>query len=425
MSDKKHKKILILFALVFIFAVVTKLTRLSTPKDFYFDEVYHAYTATLYLHGDKEAYNPYAKAPEGKAVEWTHPPLSKLIMAGTMKVFGENSFGWRIGSVIFGTAAIVATAVLAYTLFHSLTIALLSMLLMSLETLVLAQSRVAMNDSYFVFFMLIGLISYVHFKREPSRLKPLYLTGIALGLSLATKWTALYIFVIIALDLTRDLVWKGRWPKGASFLHMVVALALLPALIYIASYAQFFILGWGWEDLGKLQSQMWNYHNNLTATHSYSSKPWQWLLNIRPVWMYVDYSVPDKIGNIYNLGNSVILFAGLYAVFATLFREKSGTGTWEKWFILLIYFALWMPWIVSPRIMLFYHYMPAIPALCIITARWLDQMLHAAQPRRHMIAKAVLVGAFVWFVLFYPHITAIRVPKGFADAVYFLIPSWK
>ena len=413
MSDKKHKKILILFTLIFVFGLATKLVRLGTPKDFYFDEVYHAYTARLYLHGDKAAYDPYAKAPQGMAVEWTHPPLSKLIMAGMMGVFGENSVGWRMGSVLFGTGAIVATAALAYTLFHSTTIALLAMLLMSLETLVMAQSRIAMNDSYFVFFMLCALLSYVRFKREPSRLAPLYLTGIALGLSIATKWTALYVFAIIGLDLARDIVWKGRWPKGASFLHMVVALSVVPAVLYIASYTQFFLLGWGWDDLGKLQSQMWHYHNNLSATHSYSSKPWQWLLNIRPVWMYVDYSNPQKIGNIYNLGNTVILYTGLFAVLMTLFRDK--TSSWEKWFVLLIYFALWVPWIISPRIMLFYHYMPAIPALCIVLARWLEQ--------RRTIAKAVLAGAFIWFVLFYPHITAIRVPKAFAEAIYFPIAS--
>src|SRR5689334_12116741 len=93
-------------AAVLAFSFLSKVIYLHIPDNFYFDEVYHGFTATRYLHSDISAYDPWAKPPPGMAFEWTHPPLAKLIMAGFMAVLGENAVGWRIGSVIFGTISV-------------------------------------------------------------------------------------------------------------------------------------------------------------------------------------------------------------------------------------------------------------------------------------------------------------------------------
>lgn len=415
-ADPLKLRIFLVFA---GFCLLSKLPRLSIPGDFYFDEVYHAYTAKLYLHGEKKAYDPWAKSDAGRAIEWTHPPLSKLIMAGTMAVFGENSFGWRIGSVVFGTAASVATSVLAFELFGSMSIALIALFLMSTETLVFAQSRIAMNDAYFVFFMVVALVFYVRWKRASTNLLNLYATGLFTGFALGCKWTALYLFVIGAVDLGGELVWKGKYPRSP-LLHLVVALCVMPLFGYLISYGQFFLQGWSWSDLLRLQDQMWSYHTGLSSSHSYTSKPWQWILNIKPVWMAVDYAVEGKVGHIYNFGNSIVLIGGLFAVYEMIFRERSQGWTWSKWFVLLVYFALWVPWIFSPRIMLFYHYMPAIPALCIVLARWLDRALTSSKPIRQRAARAVLLGSFVWMAVTYPLLTQVRIARPVADAFYHL-----
>ncbi len=142
--------------------------------------------------------------------------------------------------------------------------------------------------------------------------------------------------------------------------------------------------------------------------------------------MHVDYSEHGKVGHIYNIGNSVVLYAGLWAVFFTMFREKNGPKnnkdnkpmwSWEKWFVLIIYFGLWLPWIFSPRIMLFYHYMPALPALCIILARWLMPQLEG---KKTIGAKLILAGAVFWMLLAYPFVTGLPMPKEISDFVYSL-----
>jgi len=467
-----NKMMLAIFLAILLSGVFTKLYRLDFPNDYYFDEIYHGFTGTIYLHGDKRAYDPWAKSPENRAFEWTHPPLSKLIMAGMMGIFGENSFGWRIGSVVFGTLGIVAATILAFDLFGSMSLALTAMGLLSIEGLFLTQSRVAMNDSYLVFFMLMAFIAYVRWRKSPDSLTYLFLAGIGLGLALATKWTALYLFIIIAIDLTaricsgfslavalaeniRHLLWKildrmdtlSELPiypfskrERESFntslnqvicpefrLYLVCALVLVPLLIYLASYTQFFFMGYDWNQFVELQKQMWWYHSGLKATHPYQSTPWQWIFDLRPVYLYVDSSVPEQVAYIYNLGNGVILYFGLFAVFRSIWRLlfRKDQRVWQIGFLLVAYFMLWVPWVFSPRLMLFYHYLPSIPFLCILLALWLEELRCSQNTGSRRLHAVVLSAALIWFVLFFPLNTGMHLKKDAMDWLYFALPSWR
>ena len=69
-------------------ALFTRLYRLGTPDEFYFDETQAAATAQEVLNGSPAAW-------EFIGNENTHPPLGKLLIAGGMALFGDNPFGWR------------------------------------------------------------------------------------------------------------------------------------------------------------------------------------------------------------------------------------------------------------------------------------------------------------------------------------------
>ena len=45
------------------------------------------------------------------------PPISKLGMALGMKIFGENSFGWRIPQAILGTLSVLLIYLLVEKIF--------------------------------------------------------------------------------------------------------------------------------------------------------------------------------------------------------------------------------------------------------------------------------------------------------------------
>src|SRR3989339_1456520 len=114
-----NKKTLSL-ALFFILAsaFLLRLINVSTPKTYYFDEVYHAVTAKLYARNDPAGYEWWHQAPEpNTAIEWLHPPIAKLTQAVGIKIFGENALGWRSSSVLFSLGVIAATYYLALQLF--------------------------------------------------------------------------------------------------------------------------------------------------------------------------------------------------------------------------------------------------------------------------------------------------------------------
>ncbi len=96
-----------------------RLYRLGVPENFYFDEVYFGYTAQRCLVGSHDAYDPYAPHPEKVFIEWTHPPLGKLIIAAGMALAGDNSYGLRVSSVFMGVLGIVLVFLLSIALFSS------------------------------------------------------------------------------------------------------------------------------------------------------------------------------------------------------------------------------------------------------------------------------------------------------------------
>ena len=51
-------------------------------------------------------------APLGHDPNAEHPQLAKLVIAGSIELFGDGPFAWRLGSLLFGTLAIIGMFVL-------------------------------------------------------------------------------------------------------------------------------------------------------------------------------------------------------------------------------------------------------------------------------------------------------------------------
>ena len=174
---------------------------------------------------------------------------------------------------------------------------------------------------------------------------------------------------------------------------------------------------------------MYWYHTNLKAHHPYQSVPLQWFLDLRPVWIYVDYS-NKTIANIYNLGNPLFMWFGLAAMIFLLFDYIKERNL-NQGIVIFSYLAFFVPWAASPRIMFYYHYLPAVPFLAIATGYVLNK-LFASSSGRIVVAVYlfILVALFIYFL---PLWTAIPVPgcqvpgpncTSWYDS-FFWLPSWK
>ena len=87
---------------------VLRLINLGLPKGFVFDEVY-------YVNGARD-FLKYGVEVDGANPEFiVHPPVGKWLIASGIKLFGDNEFGWRFASALFGTMLILC--LLAWCMF--------------------------------------------------------------------------------------------------------------------------------------------------------------------------------------------------------------------------------------------------------------------------------------------------------------------
>lgn len=395
LSSKKAK---IILGTIIFFALVSRLYSLGSPKSEYFDEVYHAFTARVILHNNPKAWEWWNTPPAGFAYEWTHPPLAKLEMYLGMKIFGENSFGWRVPGALLGVGSVLMIYLLAKALFEDEIVALLSAGVFSLDGLTLVMSRIGMNDSYILFFSLLSV--YLFFKKKD------FWSAVSFGLALASKWSAVWAVPILGI------LWLWRKKKFTSF---ILWFLLLPFTVYLLTYLPMFLSGHDFSVWWEMQKQMWWYHTGLKATHPYSSPWWSWPFLIRPIYLYTSEEVGGWVSRIYAMGNPIVFWFGLASVSMSLiyaYIEKNK----KLGLVVFSYLIFFVPWALSPRIMFLYHYLPSIPFLSIATAYILR--------RNPKLVFAYLLICLLVYFYFYPHWAGLSIPL-WLDKSYYWIGSWR
>jgi dolichyl-phosphate-mannose-protein mannosyltransferase len=452
---------------ILAFSFFTRIYQIHLPEKYMFDEVYHAVTAKLIVDNDTRAYEWHNPPPEpNTAVDWLHPPLAKYTQAISISMFGKNSFGWRFSSAIFGVLVVFITARLAFNLFKDKGLSLLAALIVSLDGLVLTMSRIAMNDIHVTAFILMALNFYtIYINQKREKKKFFLLTGLSIGLAIGTKWSGVFALLIVGffegLNFISQFVVQVRAAKrtaknkkrklqkiGIEFLKesfvLVSVLIILPSVIYILSYSHMFLLGKDFSHLIEMHKNTWWYQTTLEATHPAQSRPIQWFLNTKPVWFDVSWgsaTSPQKTrGDIYAVGNPLLFWIGDVSIFVSLGysayllkkliknrgekNKKIKTKLLRLAYFLFAYFAVWLPWQLSPRIMFFYHYLPAVPLLSINLAFWLNKLFNHKKYGKNF-AIIILVGIAVAFIAWYPHWIGLQVPTELKDGLYFAVEGWR
>ncbi len=409
-----------IFLLIFVlFILFTRFYQLGYPQDYIYDEVYHAFTAGEMAEGNVKAWEWWNNAPEGFAYEWTHPHLAKILMSLGIKVFGNNSFGWRFGSAVFGTGVILLTYLLGKEIFKNKKIAVVAAVLFSLDGMLLTMSRIGMTDVYLVFFILLTILL--------SLKKRIFLASVSLGMTIGAKWTGIYLIPIIGLIL----IWKQEKHDifSKSLLKNILTFVFITPLVYTATYLPFFLTEHTLTQFFELQKSMWGYHTKLKATHGFQSEAYTWPFMIRPVWFWVDYQ-KNKIANIYNLGNPLLWWSSLTILPIYIYRsiEKYMEKKKKNMLILIpAYFVFWVPWIFSPRVMFLHHYLPALPFLFLMNAWfWVKEIKELVTENKtyYLITLTYLAIIFITFLYFLPIYIGIPLPKNRLDW-WFWFSTWK
>jgi predicted membrane-bound dolichyl-phosphate-mannose-protein mannosyltransferase len=268
-----------------------------------FDEAYYVNAARVIAGLRPPAGAHYADAPSGTDPNAEHPQGAKLIMAAAIEIFGDGPFAWRIGSLLFGSIAILGMFALVRWSGGGRWSALCASALMACDNLLLVHGRIGTLDIYVVAAMIWGVALYL-------RGRPL-LAGLVLAIGDCFKEVAPYaLFVLALVELCRVLVAR-RDPAGpvqwrlrpalmrlasTTFTSVGVFLGLLGIMDRIATpYADSeakLITGGPFAHL----AHMISYAANLTSPHGpqgIASYPWQWLLDLKPItYLRINPSLP-------------------------------------------------------------------------------------------------------------------------------------
>lgn len=436
----------------------------------YFDEIYHARTAYEHLHGQA----PY---------ETTHPPLGKLLMSVGIAIFGMTPFGWRFAGALIGVLMLPALYLLALQLTHKRSVATVSMLAFSLDLMHYTQTRIATIDSFPVFFILLSYLCMVRYLQtdlfaadgEKPRLFdrclrrsliPLALSGLFMGLAIASKWIGLYSAVGLALlffvavyrqyrvsnvacglDAERaglDDGQKARVRAAQDFTlkrilitcgFCVIFFVLVPCVIYYLCYIPY-LSPTGPVTLKRVidaQIGMLNYHSTpgLGMDHPFQSPWWQWPFILKPMWFAQDqYEPAGYASTIMCMGNPWVFYIGAVAMLGALaacvakylnlrsgVSLRQGDGDLTLPVLAVGFLAQYLPWVLVPRSMYIYHYFASVPFIIMATAWWLDRLPHSRPRLRTGVMALYLVGALVFFVMFFPYASGWLTSTDWLDAM--------
>lgn len=221
---------------------------------------------------------------------------------------------------------------------------------------------------------------------------------------------------------------QGFWRNTLmTLLWCCVFYIAVPVVIYLLSYIPYVLCEnhYGLSGIWDFQKFMFNYHSGLTATHPYESPWWQWPLDLRPVWYYISYRVPEGMtSTISAFGNPAVWWVcsactGILCARLIAGRSKPDKGI----FVLLIGLgANYLPWVLVTRCTFAYHFFASVPFIVFITV-WLIREFDERHPKLRRMKWAYLGLVVLLFALFYPVISGAPASIGYVRAFEWL-PGW-
>ncbi len=195
---------------------------------------------------------------------------------------------------------------------------------------------------------------------------------------------------------------RPGWLAGAPIAWAAICLLAIPVAVYVVAYLPWAALGNqivpGWppghdgQTLADLTRGMYEYHNNLRATHAASSPWWAWPANLKPVWFYQESFAGPTVGAIYDGGNLATWWLSIPAFAFTAwqaFRRRSLALA----LVTIMFAALWLPWARIDRATFQYHYYTALPFVLLALAYFLAEVWHGPSRRTWRLARAAAAGA--------------------------------
>ena len=432
----------IALAAVTLIGGLLRFIRLDNPKAIVFDETYYAKDACWFVNVSEKICEVSSEQSN------VHPPLGKWLIAIGIRIFGYDSYGWRVSAAVAGTITIALLYLLGRKILRSTLGATIGSALLALDLLHFVQSRISMLDIFVPMFGVAAILFVVYDRDryrpgpdERSRNGPLdrpwrLAAGACGGAAVTCKWSGIF-YLGIAILLTR--VWEiaARRADGRGrivvrvllqeSLSTILWMVILPVGIYILTYLGRLDVaadGTWWQAFWERQKYMFNFHRTLESLHPYQSPPATWLLLKRPVSYWFEHAPNGDPREIFATGSPFVWGASILSLIYVAMRwltatwrslkTRGGTGSFRRAEGVIIggFVLTYGPWLLplSDRSAVFLFYLlPTIPFMCLAIAYVATEIGNTWE------AKAAIglfaAGTIGLFAFYYPLTANVPIPQ--------------
>jgi predicted membrane-bound dolichyl-phosphate-mannose-protein mannosyltransferase len=388
------------FGLVLLGTVLTRIFRLGDPdKALIFDELYYVNAARRILGWAVPAEDPYADAPAGLDPNSEHPPLGKVILAGSMKLFGDDPLGWRLPNIVAGVVVVAAVYLLARSVTTDPWLPVYAATVVSLDNLLLVNSRIGTLDVLFLAPLLVGAVLVLR--------RQWLWAGAACGLAVVIKipagfgLLALVVFVLLA-------------PDGGRLVVRLRNACLLGGAAAVVATATMWVLDVRFTNFDhpvEHARHITSYGFDLSRTGgpvNSEADPWQWLSNdTELVYLRVDQN--EMVGDEVLTSQPRVWFRGAlnpalvgvavvglsYAGWRAV-RRRDPLALWSVVWAAGIFLPFFVLELVSDRISYLFYALPLVPAYAVAATLLL---WHEGLPRapRWGFLLAMVLGFAAYF----------------------------
>lgn len=386
--------------LILLATAATRLAWLNSPdRALVFDETYYVNAARRILGWSVATGAPYADAPAGIDPNGEHPPLGKVLIAASMRAFGDNPIGWRFPSLVAGLVVVLAVYLLVRSTARDPWLAVYAAGVVMLDNLLLVHSRIAMLDILFVAPLMVGAVLVLR--------RHWWWAGVACGLAIVVKVPA--VFGLLALVVVVLVL-----PGGPRFVERVRNAVILGGVSLVVATAGLWFLDVRFTTFDNPYAHMLHISSyGLDLSHpggpvNGESDPWQWLSNdVQITYLRVDTN-EEADGKIITTKPLVFFRGGMnpalagvavlslcYAAWAWI-RRRDPLACWS-----VVWFAgLFLPFVVlslvAQRVTYFFYALPLVPTYAVAATLML---WHPGFPRvcRWGFAAALILGFLAYF----------------------------
>jgi len=396
-----------LFTLLLLASLILGFLWLDKPSGaLIFDEKYYVNVARNILNLPRDP-DVYPNATPGLDPNREHPFLAKGIIAFSIMILGDNAWGWRTPSVIFGNIGLFVFYLLVKRLSNRGDTALFASFLLSSSNLLFVHSRIATLDIFMVTFMLLGFYWYTADRR--------YLSAFSLALATLSKPVGLYgFFAIVVCHYVNVFVESRRagkvfdWRTGLVWLRDYASIYVASGLLLLTIFDRIWV---GYSNPLEHIVYIYNHYGSLTRAipEGIESYPWQWLMNeVRIPYLtvnvdvYADSKLISSRPSVAFQGamNPFIIYLAIpaiaYSVYSS-YKKGSRTALFTTAWFTLTYLPFYPMSIIGHRIMYLFYFLPALPSVCLsISYLFLDRRAD------RIVLLAYSFAVLLGFVMLFP-----------------------